>query len=127
MLDANFELRHQDILVVDNITKRVTELLQTHPAVDKEAGRPGAYLKSYGSTSITVGINATIKVCVFSSFFCFFSGIFFVGEEGCWRDDVVDRETVFTIEGLGGFGRWSGGGNIIKERDKRRVGVLGNY
>ena len=50
-----------------------------------------------------------------------------MGEEGCWRDDVVDRETVFTIEGLGGFGRWSGGGNIIKERDKRRVGVLGNY
>eukprot|EP00897_Mesotaenium_endlicherianum_P010315 jgi/Mesen1/9311/ME000060S08751 len=57
-LEAMFRLRHQDILLVDGVTARISAYLAQHPAVDLAQGAPVCYLKSLGESSLEISLSA---------------------------------------------------------------------
>eukprot|EP00897_Mesotaenium_endlicherianum_P010156 jgi/Mesen1/9169/ME000591S08485 len=65
ILSASFQLRHQDILVVDPITCKITELLKRHPAVDTKAATPVCYLNSFQDMSLEITLSAHAKMIPF--------------------------------------------------------------
>ena len=64
LLDATFDLRNQDVVLVRRITQRISAFLRSHPALLEGATPPAAYLKALTASCMQVAVTATLKPMV---------------------------------------------------------------
>ncbi|EFJ35816.1 hypothetical protein SELMODRAFT_404072 [Selaginella moellendorffii] len=69
LLEATFQVRNQDIFLIEKITNRVVQYLRWHKEVDKGSQPPMCYLKSMGSLGLDIGLLCIIRAPGGPSFF----------------------------------------------------------